>query len=157
MSDKTENIKENLTDNRNYMLDTIRGYYKEDELSVKTLIQNSLNWEQRVYSIMMRDPRYNCKKMFDYTRTSGKDVEYEMALNFKTTMRELLCTKVDRAAMTVSLESREPMLDHRIAEFAAQLPLDYKYKDGVKKCILKDLVYDYQKSMVLSSSISSMK
>ena len=35
------------------------------------------------------------------------------------------------------------MLDHRIVEFAAQLPDSYKYNDGVKKRILRDIVHDY--------------
>lgn len=55
-----------------------------------------------------------------------------------------ILTKVDRASMSVSLEGREPMLDHRIAEFTAQLPLDYKFLgERSGKRILKDIVHDY--------------
>ena len=49
-------------------------------------------------------------------------------------------TKVDRASMSVSLETRAPLLDYRIVEFALSLPLEYKLRDGVKKRILKDLL-----------------
>jgi asparagine synthase (glutamine-hydrolysing) len=45
--------------------------------------------------------------------------------------------------MTNSLEGREPFLDHRIVEYAAQLPDHFKYQNGVKKRILKDIVHDY--------------
>ena len=37
----------------------------------------------------------------------------------------------------------EPLIDHRIIEFAARLPLDYKFKDGVQKRIYRDIVYKY--------------
>lgn len=52
-----------------------------------------------------------------------------------------ILTKVDRATMSASLEGREPLLDHRIAEFAARLPEAYKTGCGVQKRILKDLVH----------------
>ena len=58
-------------------------------------------------------------------------------------MADDILVKVDRAAMSVSLEGREPLIDHRIIEFAAQLPLEFKMKDGVKKRILRDIVYKY--------------
>ncbi|HOT77230.1 MAG TPA: asparagine synthase C-terminal domain-containing protein, partial [Candidatus Wallbacteria bacterium] len=49
--------------------------------------------------------------------------------------------KVDRAAMSVALEGRDPFLDHKITEFAAGLPMDLKYKNGVSKYILKKILY----------------
>ena len=51
--------------------------------------------------------------------------------------------KVDRAAMSVSLEGREPFLDQRIIEYVATLPDSFKYHNGTKKRILRDIVYDY--------------
>ena len=54
-----------------------------------------------------------------------------------------ILTKVDRAAMSTGLEGREPFLDHRIIEFVAQLPDSFKYKDGVQKRILKEIVHKY--------------
>jgi asparagine synthase (glutamine-hydrolysing) len=51
--------------------------------------------------------------------------------------------------MTASLEGREPYLDHRVIEWAAQLPDDFKYKNGEKKYILKEIVHQYiPKSMM---------
>jgi asparagine synthase (glutamine-hydrolysing) len=54
-----------------------------------------------------------------------------------------ILTKVDRASMSVSLEAREPLLDHRLAEFAAILPIEYKHDMYGGKRILKDIVHDY--------------
>jgi len=70
-------------------------------------------------------------------------LSYMMAIDFQTYMLDDILQKVDRATMTNSLEAREPMLDHRILEFAAQLPDEYKYQNGLKKRILRDITHDY--------------
>lgn len=70
-------------------------------------------------------------------------LSYMMAIDYQTYLVDDILQKVDRASMTASLEGREPFLDHRIIEWAAQLPDDYKYKDGIKKYILKEIVHQY--------------
>lgn len=54
-----------------------------------------------------------------------------------------ILNKVDRTAMAVSLETRVPMLDKDVVEFAWTLPLSYRNKDGVSKKILRDILYRY--------------
>lgn len=54
-----------------------------------------------------------------------------------------ILNKVDRTAMAVSLETRVPMLDRDVVEFAWTLPLSYRKKDGVTKKILRDVLYQY--------------
>ena len=49
-----------------------------------------------------------------------------------------LCTKVDIASMGHSLEVRQPMLDHRVVEFAASLPVNLKFRGRRGKLILQD-------------------
>jgi asparagine synthase (glutamine-hydrolysing) len=53
---------------------------------------------------------------------------------------DILC-KVDRASMAVSLETRVPFLDHRVAEVAARIPLDLKVRGATGKHILRELLY----------------
>jgi asparagine synthase (glutamine-hydrolysing) len=52
-----------------------------------------------------------------------------------------ILVKVDRAAMANSLETRAPLLDHRIVEFALSLPTAYKLGAGTGKRVLRDVLY----------------
>ncbi|WP_083925840.1 asparagine synthase (glutamine-hydrolyzing) [Sphingomonas sp. Mn802worker] len=52
-----------------------------------------------------------------------------------------ILVKVDRAAMAVSLETRVPFLDHRVAAVAAHIPLSMKIRDGRGKHVLRELLY----------------
>ena len=54
-----------------------------------------------------------------------------------------ILVKVDRTAMAVSLETRVPLLDKDVAEFAWTLPVDYLRGDGVGKLVLRDVLYRY--------------
>ena len=54
-----------------------------------------------------------------------------------------ILNKVDRTAMAVSLETRVPMLDRDVVEFAWTLPLAFKQGGGVSKKILRDILYRY--------------
>jgi asparagine synthase (glutamine-hydrolysing) len=55
---------------------------------------------------------------------------------------DILC-KVDRAGMSVSLESRMPFLDHNIFAFSSTLPLSFKINNGNSKWILKEILKKY--------------
>lgn len=79
---------------------------------------------------------------FDSTElTNYSPLAYAQAIDYQTYLLDDILQKVDRASMSVSIESREPLLDHRLIEFVAQLPDEYKFRNGEKKWLLKEIVH----------------
>lgn len=58
----------------------------------------------------------------------------------RTYLMDQVLVKVDRASMRYALETRAPLLDHAVVEFAFSLPYAYKYRRGTTKRILKALM-----------------
>jgi asparagine synthase (glutamine-hydrolysing) len=66
-----------------------------------------------------------------------------MAMDAQTYMADDILVKVDRAAMANSLETRIPMLDHRVVELAWSMPLEYKIRNGQGKWLLREVLYKH--------------
>jgi len=70
-------------------------------------------------------------------------VDYMRAADYRSYLADDLLVKVDRASMAVSLESRDPFLDHHIVEFVAGLPTRYLLRGGQAKYLLRCVLYRY--------------
>ncbi len=74
-----------------------------------------------------------------WARSEGRDVVSRASISDILSYLPCdLCTKVDIASMAHGLEVRQPMLDHRVVEFAASLPVNLKFRGGRGKLILQD-------------------
>ncbi|XOV68984.1 MAG: asparagine synthase (glutamine-hydrolyzing) [Fluviicola sp.] len=101
--------------------------------------------DKQMRKIMQHDPM-QLETMYlsdELNLNTNSALGYMQAIDFQTYLLDDIMQKVDRATMTVSLEGREPLLDHRIVEYVAKLPDSYKYHHGIKKRLLRDIVYDY--------------
>lgn len=92
---------------------------------------------------LFKNANKNDNTIFDTNFTAFRDaVSIALSIDYNFYLQNDILSKVDRAAMSVSLEGREPFLDHRLIEFVAQLPTEYK-KGHTQKMILKDIVHKY--------------
>jgi asparagine synthase (glutamine-hydrolysing) len=80
---------------------------------------------------------------------TSNEIEQMQQVDIKFYLAEDILTKVDRAAMAVSLETRAPFLDPRVGQFAASIPVDYKLRGSKGKYILKQAVKDLLPATIL--------
>lgn len=112
-----------------------------DARSINDLYRQLVShWEPDQLVIGGKEP-LACLTGTGLTLSGLDDIQRMMALDSITYLPDDILVKVDRAAMGVSLESRVPFLDHRVVEFAWQVPQELKLRDGVGKWILRQVLY----------------
>jgi asparagine synthase (glutamine-hydrolysing) len=89
------------------------------------------------------------KNYFSLESLTDEIQEMYMINDMVTYLPNDILTKVDRASMSVSLEARVPILDHRIVEFSFRVPHHLKCNNGNQKYLLKTLAYKYIPKSIL--------
>ena len=97
------------------------------DIEIKELLGVVKNIDEKSFQVGEKEHLMQGMMLWDYHRYMVDDI----------------LTKVDRATMSVSIEGREPLLDHRIAQFMAQVPFELKYKDGTSKYLLRKVLERY--------------
>lgn len=111
------------------------------------------NWQALYEKFIQTTKNYEVNELLDYKKNIDEKtfaigekehpMQGMMLWDYHRYMVDDILTKVDRATMSVSIEGREPLLDHRIAEFMAQVPFKFKYKNGDSKYLLKKVLERY--------------
>lgn len=102
-------------------------------------LQMLSHWDPRDVLVTARTPR----TILDDPSGWPEGIGFERWMMYVDSLSYLpgdILTKVDRASMAVSLEVRAPLLDHRVIEFAATLPLSRLMQNGVGKLMLRELL-----------------
>jgi asparagine synthase (glutamine-hydrolysing) len=97
-------------------------------------------------NVFLKNKYQGYKTNFESDKNLSRDVNTLnklLAIDYQTFLVDNNLVKVDRATMSVGLEGREPMLDHRIIEFVSQLPAHFKIRNQTNKYILKQIVHKY--------------
>jgi asparagine synthase (glutamine-hydrolysing) len=85
------------------------------------------------------DPLHAFRDFYDHTPGNPDDLSRLLYLDTKTYLAGDILTKVDRVSMATSLEVRVPLLDQEFVEWAASLPIEWKYRGSIRKYLLKKL------------------
>jgi len=104
----------------------IIGYFKGFD---SLLLSSNTKWINKHYNSFKINSETNLQKAAD--------------LNIKLWLENDSNVKVDRASMAYAVEVRSPFLDYRIIEFCRTLPVKYRYNNGIRKRLLRDLLVKY--------------
>ncbi|WP_341201692.1 asparagine synthase (glutamine-hydrolyzing) [Planomicrobium okeanokoites] len=104
------------------------------------------SWKSNENLVLNQNNKYSgfieSKKSREFYEKSGF-LKWMMYTDTKMYLPDDILVKLDRSSMANSLESRVPLLDYEIVEFAHNLPLKYKVKEKQSKWILKQVMYKY--------------
>jgi len=91
-------------------------------------------------SLETTNPRQRLRELFSHV--AGQPALNQMLyVDTKTWLPDDLLVKADKISMANSLELRVPLLDHKLLEFAASLPVNYKVRGFTTKYILKEALH----------------
>jgi asparagine synthase (glutamine-hydrolysing) len=133
--------------NRNNKVDYRLGIIG-DQLKVSSLDPYDVYNSYTKLALKYRNRLFDFDYLYSTTESVSEYGSYSdvfdipLGMDYHQFMQGVLM-KVDRASMNYGLESREPFLDHRLVEYVAQLPSNFKYNSAEQKVLLKHIVHKY--------------
>lgn len=135
-----KNIRSHIFSQEQYMFSTselkdmlMNGYASESYIEEQNTQPNLLRGYEDSYE----------NRLVNVKERKLNSMELQALFDLQYYLQDDLLVKVDRASMRYSLETRVPYLDHRVIEFALNLSPKLKYKNGISKYILKEILYQY--------------
>lgn len=119
------------------IISKVLNYPNVDALYVAALAGVELSEIKSDFDYLNLNERKYLEHKFKNLFERVSDFDIKTYLNFD------INTKVDRASMAYSLETRSPLMDYRVAELARSFPTEFKFHKNNKKRILKDVLYDH--------------
>lgn len=128
-------ILNGINENLYTKLMKFKNLLDHDDIANAFKVSNSVFCKDEIEKLISQD-YFFCDDII----TPVSALEKMMISDFKGYLPDDLLVKVDRSTMSVSLEGREPLLDHKIIEFAASMPISLKKNKTILKDILKRYV-----------------
>lgn len=121
---------------RNNRFKTILSIKNEDAFIERIFVGNQELLKIKQYNWL--DASYS-----DYKYLSKDSIQKAADLNIELSVENDSNVKVDRASRAYGLQVRSPFLDYRIVELARCLPIEFRFSDGIRKKILRDILEIY--------------
>jgi asparagine synthase (glutamine-hydrolysing) len=118
--------------------------YSKDKINSNIYSQCHGNWAlDETQQLLNGHYQYDFNETLLATGRKLRPEERQSFFDIKNYLAEELLPKVDRASMQHALEVRVPFLDSRLVDFSLNLSPDLKFKKGIQKYLLKEVLYDY--------------
>lgn len=112
---------------------------RDDKLKAQLFTDVRQRYSRRMVLGYSMEAKYDFEQYIEENNLQVK----RMLVDMKSYLPDEVLAKTDRATMKYSLEGRNPLVDYRLVEESFRIPHDFKYHNGEKKYILKDITYDY--------------
>ncbi|MBA4317256.1 MAG: asparagine synthase (glutamine-hydrolyzing) [Flavobacterium sp.] len=124
--------------------ENLKTYFEKSDVLRLLDLSETTFCNSDIQKIMFSAPSISVEGLkFKELEGIAMDVDKMMALDYTTYQLDDILVKIDRAAMSVGLEGREPFLDYRLIEFVSRLAPDLKFRVNEKKYLLRKVVHRY--------------
>jgi asparagine synthase (glutamine-hydrolysing) len=120
-------------------------YPSRDNICTHIFSQEQYYFKEQELQSLLVTPQFNFNGLNNqpFVLKDLTAAEQQSFWDFNHYLKDDLLVKVDRASMQYSLETRVPLLDYRLVEFAYNLDPELKIKNGTMKYLLKEILYDH--------------